>query len=78
MAYRSIGQERLGFTAASRSSPTLDRLSELITWTPITSLLEPLYPANKGEPAWPPLAMFNAVDREVPAELLPVLTGHRA
>ena len=51
MAYRSIGQERLSFTLASRLSSTLDRLSGLITWTPITSLLERLYPASKGEPA---------------------------
>src|SRR6185436_10970689 len=57
---RSIGQERLSFAATSRSSSTLDRLSELISWTPAACLLEPLYPASKGEPAWPPLAMFKA------------------
>jgi len=44
----------------SRSSSTLDRLSELINWSPVACLLEPLYPASKGEPAWPPLAMFAA------------------
>ena len=60
MAYRSIGQESLGFAPASRSS-SLDRLSDLIGWTRIASLLEPLYPANKGELAWPPLAMFKAL-----------------
>ena len=58
---RSIGQERLGFAATSRSSSTLDRLSDLINWTPVACLLEPLYPAIKGEPAWPPLAMFKAL-----------------
>jgi len=31
---RSIGQERLSFAATSRSSSTLERLSELINWTP--------------------------------------------
>ena len=58
---RSIGQERLSFAPTSRSSSTLDRLSDLIDWTPVAGLLEPLYPASKGEPAWPPLAMFKAL-----------------
>jgi len=44
-----------------RSSSTLDKLSELIAWARIASLLEPFYPASKGEPAWPPLAMFKAL-----------------
>ena len=61
MALRSIGQEGLSFATTSRSSSTLDRLSELIEWTRVACLLEPLYPANKGEPAWPPLAMFKAL-----------------
>src|SRR6478609_1746811 len=37
------------------------RSSDLINWTPVACLLEPLYPAIKGEPAWPPLAMFKAL-----------------
>lgn len=61
MAYRSIGQERLGLGSASRSASSLDKLSELIAWTRIAPLLEPLDPASKGEPAWPPLAMFKAL-----------------
>ena len=61
VAYRSIGQERLSFVPTSRSSSTLDRLSGRIAWTPVASLLEPLYPASKGEPAWPPQAMFKAL-----------------
>jgi IS5 family transposase len=48
---RSIGQERLGFASTSRSSSTLERLSDLINWTPVACLLKPLYPASKGEPA---------------------------
>lgn len=47
--------------SASRAASSLDKLSELITWTPIAQLLEPLYPASKGEPAWPPLAIFKAL-----------------
>ncbi len=61
MPHRSIGQEGLSFATTSRSSSTLDKLSELIDWTPVACLLEPLYPASKGEPAWPPLAMFKAL-----------------
>src|SRR6201986_5664710 len=61
VAHRSIGQEGLSFAKMSRSSSTLDRLSELINWDPVAGLLEPLYPASKGEPAWPPLAMFKAL-----------------
>jgi IS5 family transposase len=58
---RSIGQERLSFAATSRSSSTLERLSELIDRTPVACRLEPRYPASKGEPAWPPRAMFKAL-----------------
>jgi IS5 family transposase len=61
VSYRSIGQERLSIAAASRLSSSLDKLSDLIAWTRIVPLLEPLYPASKGEPAWPPLAMFKAL-----------------
>ena len=32
-----------------------------IAWARIASLLEPLYPASKAEPAWPPLAIFKAL-----------------
>ena len=61
MAYRPIGQENLDVTIPSRPLSSLDRLSRLLDWGPIASLLEPLYPATKGEPAWPPLAMFKAL-----------------
>ncbi len=40
---------------------SLDRLSELIEWARIGALLVPLCRASKGEPAWPPLAMFKAL-----------------
>lgn len=62
MAQRSIGQERFGFagrTGTTRSS--LDELDALIDWAAIAGLLSPLYPATKGEPAWPPLAMLKAM-----------------
>ena len=61
MAHRSIGQERFGFASGSRSASSLDDIAGLIDWRPVAVLLEPLYPAAKGEPAWPPLAMFRAL-----------------
>ena len=61
MAYRLIGQESLEIVAASRSSASLEKLSGLIDWGRIATLLEPLYPASEGELARPPLAMFKAL-----------------
>lgn len=61
VTYRPIGQESLSLTTLPRSSASLDRLSELIDWPRVAMLLEPLYPSSKGEPAWPPLAMFKAL-----------------
>ncbi|MBB2158552.1 IS5 family transposase, partial [Gluconacetobacter diazotrophicus] len=39
----------------------LDEIAVLIDWKPIGEMLAPLYPATKGEPAWPPLSMFRAM-----------------
>ena len=61
MAHRSIGQERFGFAGPARPASSLDDLGELIDWSPVAALLDPLYSATKGEPAWPPLAMFKAL-----------------
>jgi IS5 family transposase len=57
MARRSIGQERFGFAERERAASSLDALASLIDWSAVDALLDPLYPASKGEPAWPPLAM---------------------
>lgn len=61
MAHRSIGQEQLGFVIGARSASSLDELDGLIDCNPVAELLRLLYPATKGEPAWPPLAMFKAL-----------------
>ena len=61
MAHRSIGQERFGFAGGLRPASSLDKLERLIDWDPVSVLLDPLYSATKGEPAWPPLAMFKAL-----------------
>lgn len=60
-AQRSIGQERFGFSGSERTTSSLDALVSLIDWHTVAVLLDPLYPASKGEPAWPPLAMFRAL-----------------
>jgi len=61
VAQRSIGQERFGFAGRERATSSLDALVSLIDWSAVEALLDPLYPAAKGEPAWPPLAMFRAL-----------------
>ena len=61
MAQRSIGQERFGFAGRGRTSSSLDELGQLIEWNSVAVLLDPLYPAAKGEPAWPAVAMFRAL-----------------
>jgi hypothetical protein len=61
MARGSIGQERFGFAGRERAASSLGALVSLIDWNPVAALLDPLYPAAKGEPAWPPLAMFKAL-----------------
>ena len=61
MAHRSIGQERFGFAGHTRPTSSLDDLGKLIDWSQVAALLDPLYASSKGEPAWPPLAMFKAL-----------------
>lgn len=61
MARRLIGQERFGFAGRARPGSSLDELATLIDWQPVAALLDPMYSAAKGEPAWPPLAMFKAL-----------------
>ena len=62
MARRRIGQERLGIannTARDRTS--LDEMSALIDWAEIDRRLALIYATAKGERAWPPLALFQAL-----------------
>lgn len=50
MARRSIGQEQFGFAGGERAVSSLDALLSLIDWNQVAELLDPLYPATKGEP----------------------------
>jgi IS5 family transposase len=49
------------FAGRPRPSSALDELAKLIDWNSVAALLDPLYPVSKGEPAWPPVAMFRAL-----------------
>jgi transposase, IS5 family len=62
MSRRRIGQEMLQFgSGPSRGRSSLDGLEALIDWVPIARDLEVISCAAKGEPAWPPLALFKAL-----------------
>ena len=61
MSQRRIGQEAFAFGSSGdgrRSS--LDDLRDLIDWAPIERQLAVVSCSAKGEPAWPPLALFKA------------------
>lgn len=62
MARRQIGQEVFAFIAdPTPHRCSLDQLSELIDWPSVDRHLVDIYAAAKGEPAWPPLALFRAL-----------------
>jgi len=62
MGRRRIGQERFGFVGEGNGRRScLDDLVTLIDWTPVEHHLEVISCAAKGEPAWPPLALFRAM-----------------
>jgi transposase, IS5 family len=61
MVRRVIGQERLGFVARAERRGALDELAEVIDWKPIEGEFGGVYAAAKGEPGWPPLALFKAL-----------------
>lgn len=62
MSRRRIGRESFGFeSGGARRHSTLDDLSGLIDWTPVEGVLATISNAPKGEPAWPPLALFKAM-----------------
>ena len=61
MSRRRIGQESFGFGRNGRRSSSLDDLVKLIDWSAIECHLADISNAPKGEPAWPPLALFKAL-----------------
>ena len=61
MSRRRIGQGALVFSAESQRRSSLDELAALIDWAAVEPLLNGISAAAKGEPAWPPLALFKAL-----------------
>ena len=62
MSRRRIGQESFGFGDPRRGGgSSLDDLAQLIDWAPVDQALGEISSAAKGEPAWPPLALFKAL-----------------
>lgn len=61
MSRRRIGQEKFGFAVDRGQRSSLDALARLIDWMPVDQALGVISCAAKGEPAWPPLALFKAM-----------------
>jgi len=61
MARRRIGQEDLIARPEPRAAAALAELAALLDWTEIDRPLVGISAAVKGEPGWPPLALFRAM-----------------
>jgi hypothetical protein len=61
MAPRRIGPEMVRFGAKSARQTSLDALHAGRDFAPADLAAAGLYPAAKGEKAWPPLAMFKGL-----------------
>lgn len=62
MARRRIGQERMAVGVdPARGGTSLGALSCLVDWIALDRLLVCISASAKGEPGWPPLALFRAL-----------------
>ncbi len=61
MARRRIGQEDLIARPEPRSASSLAELAALLDWAEIDRALVGISAAAKGEPGWPPLALFRGL-----------------
>ncbi len=61
MSRRRSGQETFGFGDSHGRQSSLGELTKLIDWTRIEARLVDISSSAKGEPAWPPLALFKAL-----------------
>jgi transposase, IS5 family len=62
MGRRRIGQESFGFVQGERGrNARLEALAAAIEWAPVARLIDGINAAARGEPAWPPLALFKAL-----------------
>jgi len=61
MARRRIGQEDLIARPEPRAASSLSEIAALLDWTAIERHLVDVSAAAKGEPGWPPLALFRSL-----------------
>ncbi len=62
MARRRIGQEKLWGDRTGRSGgASLEEVARLVVWGELDELLVGISASSKGEPGWPPLALFRAL-----------------
>jgi hypothetical protein len=62
MARRRIGQEQLaGCVTQACTRSSLDEVATLVDWAELDSLLVGISSSARGEPGWPPLALFRAL-----------------
>ncbi|SFD15179.1 IS5 family transposase [Devosia psychrophila] len=61
MSRRHIGREKFGFAVDRGPHCSLDKLARLIDWVPVDHCLYVVSCSAKGEPAWPPIALFKAI-----------------
>src|SRR5829696_9245402 len=61
MARRRIGQEDLIARPEPRAASSLAELATLLDWHEIDRALAGISAAAKGEPGWPPLALFRGL-----------------
>ena len=62
MARRRIGQEQLSISTMQTSKQSsLDEVLALVDWAELDGLLVGISSSAKGEPGWPPLALFRAL-----------------
>jgi transposase, IS5 family len=78
MARRQIGQERLALGGAEpRGGTALDEVTALIDWAEVDGLLSGISASAKGEPGWPPLALFRALPGPATAGASPCTATRR-
>jgi IS5 family transposase len=61
MPRRQIGQERFALGGRAHKPSSLDEVAAMIDWTELDRLLSGISASAKGEPGWPPLALFQAL-----------------
>ncbi|MEO1027576.1 MAG: IS5 family transposase [Pseudomonadota bacterium] len=61
MGRRRIGQETFGFDDLAGRKTSQDEIGQLLNWPFVERSLSDISSSAKGEPAWPPLALFKAM-----------------